>query len=76
MLVGKYTKSDLINKYSTIAQQLEGHADQLFNSIYDQLEKDLSQNGYDPNEASEFRSEYDSKKQARLSYAINQLKNF
>ena len=73
---GKYTKPDLINKYRASAAQLEGHADRLFNSLYKQLQTDLSQNGYDPNEASELRSEYNSKKQARLSYAINQLTNF
>ena len=73
---GKYNKDDLIDKYSASATTLEGRADQLFNAIYTQLEKDLSQNGYDTNEALEFRNEYNSKKQARLNHMLDQLEDF
>lgn len=73
---GKYSKSELVNKYGATATQIEKQADQSFNALYSQLQLDLSQYGHDQNEATEFRSEYNRKKQARLSHTISQLQGF
>ena len=73
---GKYSKSELVSKYGSTATQIEKQADQSFNAIYSQLQSDLSQYGHDPNEASQFRSEYNRKKQARLSHTMSQLQGF
>ena len=73
---GKYSQAQLTSKYSNAAAQLDRSADQMFNAIYAQLQADLTKYGHDPQEAVAFRSEYNSKKQARLSHAVNQLQNF
>ena len=73
---GKLSKADLTVKYQGAAATLESNADQMFNAVYQQLQTDLEKNGYNLNEATEFRSQYQAKKQARLSHAINQLQQF
>ena len=73
---GKYSKSELVSKYGSTATQIEKQADQSFNALYSQLQSDLSKYGHDTNEATEFKSEYNREKQARLSHTISQLQGF
>jgi len=73
---GKLTKSDLTVKYQDAAVALERNADQTFNTVYNQLQIDLEKYGHSPSEAVEFRSEYQTKKQERLTHVINELQNF
>lgn len=73
---GKLSKTDLLVKYQDAAVTLERNADQMFNALYGQLQIDLEKNGHDPNAATEFKSEYQTKKQQRLSRIVNQLQGF
>lgn len=73
---GKLSKADLLVKYQDAAVTLERNADQLFNTLYSQLQTDLEKNGHGLNQAAEFKNEYQTKKQQRLSRVINQLQNF
>jgi len=73
---GKMTKADLTVKYQDAAMALEQNADKMFNTIYNQLLADLEEYGHSPSEAVEFKNEYQTKKQQRLTRMISELEAF
>jgi hypothetical protein len=72
----KLSKAEIAAKYQEAAATLQSNADNTFNAIYQQLQNDLEKNGHNPNEAVEFKNNYEAKKQQRLSRVINEVQNF
>lgn len=70
---GKYSKSELADKYQDLSKQLEQNADQTFNVLYEALHSDLSKNGHSTSEAKEFKTAYTTKKQERIERIMKKL---
>lgn len=73
---GQGSLDQLITKYQAAAQLLEQNANNSFNVIYQQLQYDLESNGYDVNEAEEFKQSYNTKKQERRTRIFSQIQDF
>jgi hypothetical protein len=65
------------SKYTSASGTLEANTDATFNMIYNALTNELKKSGYSPNEAKEFRDQYESTKkqrrQALMKKAFSQL---
>lgn len=70
---GNDSGDELMAKYQELAHLLENNANKTFHAYYQQLQANLEQNGYDVNEATPFKNEYEAKKHERLSLIYEEL---
>lgn len=62
-------------KYTAAGQELESKTDETFQYVYNALEKDLEKHGFSASEASEFKTQYESAKEARQSALLEKAKS-
>jgi ABC-type cobalt transport system substrate-binding protein len=63
-----------VSKYKSAGETLEANTDKTFNIIYSALQSDLKKNGYKPNEANEFKDQYESEKDALRDLLFSKVK--